>query len=117
MERPTDPTRLQSEGDPEKMGYVPDENDPEIAALSAPARKEGTSEELLKAVAGACESREEHLADLRTLAEPRGKRIIPGELPPLPPYHRELEAYEEVIFLETLAGEHEPRYVVGGNEE
>jgi hypothetical protein len=83
----------------------------EISALVKEAKAQGVDEEFLNKVLAASETPEDTIADLRVLAEPRGKRITPKTAKP-PPYERELDPHEESIFLETLAGEHEPETVV-----
>ena len=87
--------------------YRPDETDPEIATLMKAAREQGASETFLRQVGLAAGNREDHIADLKSLGEPRGKRHSP-KTAPNPPYERYLDPHEETIFEEMLAGEHQP---------
>ena len=88
------------------------EDEREISALVEKVKANGVDEEFLNKVLASSESAEDTVADLRVLAEPKGKRITP-KTPPLPPYERELEVFEEQIFLEMLEGEHQPVTTVG----
>lgn len=92
---------------------IASDTDREVAGLIEQARAQGVDENLLKRVGSAAGSREDHLADLRVLARPKGARITP-KLPDLPPrvHERQLDHHEESIFEETLAGEHEPQRTV-----
>ena len=83
-----------------------------IESLVKEAKAQGVDEEFIKKVIVASETPEDTIADLKVLAEPKGKKLIP-RLPPLEPYERELEVFEESLFLETLAGEHQPETIVG----
>lgn len=90
---------------------VVDWTTPEAKKLFRRVRLEGFSNDDIRRIIAEADTPQAAFDRLTTLADPlRGRRVT---LPPLPPYERELEVYEEQIFLEMLEGDHQPQTTVG----
>jgi hypothetical protein len=85
---------------------------PEAKKLFRRVRLQGFSNDGIRRIIAEGDSPQAVFDRLTELADPR--RVCP-KLPPLPllVHERELDPHEEQIFLETLAGDHQPQTTVG----
>ena len=95
-----------------KLSEVLESRDYELTLLISRAKERGVSGSRIAKVLKAAGTRDDAMNGLIALA---GPERLPRPLPPLPAWvhERELEPYEEQIFLEMLEGEHQPQTTVG----
>lgn len=86
---------------------------PEAKKLFRRVRLEGFSNDDIRRIIAEADTPQAALGRLTELADPSRRWKGRPPLPPLPPYERELEAFEEEIFERIINGECEPETVVG----
>ena len=82
---------------------------PQAKKLFRRVRLQGLSNDDIRRIIAEGDSPQAAFDRLTEIADPR--RVCP-KLPPLPPYTRELEVYEEEIFERIISGQCEPERIV-----